>query len=445
MRTLILVVLASGTLYYAWTRFGGTDPVTGETTESTEVAFPSDTSEASKGGVFMTYEDMEPAAEEEKDTVSVAASTAVEQVPDPEVAEEDPDRDIFDLTSLGDPVFEGSLLLHRPGELQSYLDDRGKGLSRSRKKLLISYLLLSRGQYGQVSNYTEGLEEAADVTAEEMQLLRSAVERKPIRIREASSRLTRNPLMLGVSMALLSREADEAATAQDYATASTLLSELLLTEIDAPWEPDDATMKRWAASLRDAQASHRWNPEGKWPAIEVTVELGDNLVGIRKRLIAENSSLDICTGLIERSNQLGKYLREGQVLRVPTDRVKTLVDLSAKWLFYMHGDEIVAAWPVAIGREGAETTPGRYVAGEKTPEPPWFPAGRSMVPYGDPENPLGTRWISLDGSDSLGIHGTWKPESIGQMASDGCVRLSNSHVEELFEVIPKGTEVWLRP
>ena len=54
------------------------------------------------------------------------------------------------------------------------------------------------------------------------------------------------------------------------------------------------------------------------PAVvhEVTVRNGDTLVGIRKQLIAERSNLVICTGLIHRANRLGRYLREGDVLRV---------------------------------------------------------------------------------------------------------------------------------
>jgi lipoprotein-anchoring transpeptidase ErfK/SrfK len=68
-----------------------------------------------------------------------------------------------------------------------------------------------------------------------------------------------------------------------------------------------------------------------------------------------------------------------------------------------------------------------------------------MVPYGDPENPLGTRWIGLENSQGLGIHGTWEPETIGTMASDGCIRLANQAVEELFEIIPRGSVVLVRP
>lgn len=246
-------------------------------------------------------------------------------------------------------------------------------------------------------------------------------------------------------MAFVERDATEAATAGRWRDSARLLSELLLTEIDAPWAADPASLARWSDALEDAQSSHRWSPEGSWPSTEVRVQPGDTLVAIRKQLVAENPKLQVCTGMIERSNKLGRYLREGQLLRIPTDRVRTLIDLSARWLFYLHADEVVAAYPVATGRVGMETTPGRYTVGVKTPEPPWFPPGKPMVPYGDPANRLGTRWIGLEGSKGLGIHGTWEPETLGTMASDGCIRLHNDKVEELFEVVPRGSEVVIRP
>jgi len=40
-----------------------------------------------------------------------------------------------------------------------------------------------------------------------------------------------------------------------------------------------------------------------------------------------------------------------------------------------------------------------------------------------------------------GIHGTWEPETIGKAASAGCIRLLNSEIEELFNLVPLGTEV----
>jgi lipoprotein-anchoring transpeptidase ErfK/SrfK len=40
-----------------------------------------------------------------------------------------------------------------------------------------------------------------------------------------------------------------------------------------------------------------------------------------------------------------------------------------------------------------------------------------------------------------GIHGTTEPETIGKQATQGCIRMVNSDVEELYAIVPEGTEV----
>ena len=40
-----------------------------------------------------------------------------------------------------------------------------------------------------------------------------------------------------------------------------------------------------------------------------------------------------------------------------------------------------------------------------------------------------------------GIHGTWDRESIGKARSNGCIRMLNEQVEELFRIIPLATPV----
>jgi lipoprotein-anchoring transpeptidase ErfK/SrfK len=60
----------------------------------------------------------------------------------------------------------------------------------------------------------------------------------------------------------------------------------------------------------------------------------------------------------------------------------------------------------------------------------------------DPKNPIGERWIGLQGVDagnskamSYGIHGTTDPASIGKQASMGCVRLKDADVEVIYEAL----------
>ena len=68
-----------------------------------------------------------------------------------------------------------------------------------------------------------------------------------------------------------------------------------------------------------------------------------------------------------------------------------------------------------------------------------FKAG-AVVSADSPENVLGTRWLGLDVS-GYGIHGTVEPQSLGKQVTQGCVRMANNEVEELYTYIPVGTEV----
>ena len=63
---------------------------------------------------------------------------------------------------------------------------------------------------------------------------------------------------------------------------------------------------------------------------------------------------------------------------------------------------------------------------------------------GGPKNPLGARALYLyrDGRDTYyRIHGTTEPWSIGQSVSNGCIRMLNDHVIQLYEQVPIGTPV----
>lgn len=59
-------------------------------------------------------------------------------------------------------------------------------------------------------------------------------------------------------------------------------------------------------------------------------------------------------------------------------------------------------------------------------------------------NPLGARALYLyrGKRDTMyRIHGTTDPSSIGRSVSNGCIRMINAHVEDLYERVPIGTKV----
>ena len=63
---------------------------------------------------------------------------------------------------------------------------------------------------------------------------------------------------------------------------------------------------------------------------------------------------------------------------------------------------------------------------------------------GGPSNPLGARALYLfkNGRDTyFRIHGTNAPRTIGLSVSNGCIRMLNEHVKDLYERVPIGTKV----
>ena len=94
----------------------------------------------------------------------------------------------------------------------------------------------------------------------------------------------------------------------------------------------------------------------------------------------------------------------------------------------------------------AKTPSGTWKMVDREEHPGWWKDGR-LIPYGDPENILGTHWLALEATgetprvSGYGIHGTWDDTTLGKQSSAGCVRMSNADVRELFLFLPRQTPV----
>jgi len=142
---------------------------------------------------------------------------------------------------------------------------------------------------------------------------------------------------------------------------------------------------------------------------------------------------------IKKSNYLASdNIRAGQKLRVWTGSFNIFVDKSQNILILKDGDEVVKVYKVATG-ENNNTPIGNFKIITKLIDPVWFNKG-IVVPPESPKNVLGSRWLGFDLA-GYGIHGTTEPETIGQQATAGCVRMLNSEVEELYTLTPLGTPV----
>jgi lipoprotein-anchoring transpeptidase ErfK/SrfK len=161
---------------------------------------------------------------------------------------------------------------------------------------------------------------------------------------------------------------------------------------------------------------------------------GDNLTKIAKKF---GTTVD----LIARSNGITDgSVRAGRPLKVPSMKFSIAIDKSQNILTLKADGNAFKTYRVSTGKPATPTPAGSYVITSKIVDPPWYPPNGKMIPSGDPRNVLGSRWLGLS-KPSYGIHGTVDSASIGTSVTEGCVRLNNRDVEELFSIVPEGTEV----
>jgi lipoprotein-anchoring transpeptidase ErfK/SrfK len=110
-------------------------------------------------------------------------------------------------------------------------------------------------------------------------------------------------------------------------------------------------------------------------------------------------------------------------------------------LYYITGQGQAVRYRVAVGKN-EELWMGKTFVAAKVVDPKWIPVnGEDPVEGGDPANPLGKRALYLDWS-LLRIHGTPSRGSIGSATSNGCIRMLNEDVMDLFERVHFGAPVY---
>ncbi|MER8825451.1 L,D-transpeptidase [Mesorhizobium sp. M0938] len=132
-----------------------------------------------------------------------------------------------------------------------------------------------------------------------------------------------------------------------------------------------------------------------------------------------------------------------------------VIDTGARRLYLVESSSTARRYAIAVGREGLQFK-GTVAVGDKQEWPRWIPTldmqKREPKNYGrykdgmpgGGDNPLGARAIYLyEGKKDthLRIHGTIAPQSIGTSASNGCFRMINEHVMDLYRRVKVGTKV----
>jgi len=171
-------------------------------------------------------------------------------------------------------------------------------------------------------------------------------------------------------------------------------------------------------------------------AVYYEVKPGDSLVKIAKEF---DTSYEFIMRINKKTRTLIKI---GERLKILKGELSLLVDKSDYTLTILLNGHFIKQYPVGIGKSD-KTPVGEFVVDNKLINPTWY-SPEGVYKYGHPKNVLGTRWIGFEDKDELygyGIHGTVDPDSIGKDMSNGCIRLKNENVEELFDFVKAKTRV----
>jgi lipoprotein-anchoring transpeptidase ErfK/SrfK len=127
-----------------------------------------------------------------------------------------------------------------------------------------------------------------------------------------------------------------------------------------------------------------------------------------------------------------------------------LVDINSRVLHMWQEDGTHHLYPSSVPMTDRMTRRGRTRVVDMKVAPTWRPTANMLrrnpewprvVPPG-PDNPLGSHALYLSWT-YYRIHGTHDERKIGRRSSSGCIGLYNHHIEEVYAMSRRGTQVLL--
>lgn len=133
--------------------------------------------------------------------------------------------------------------------------------------------------------------------------------------------------------------------------------------------------------------------------------------------------------------------RQDVSLRTVPNRIR--VELGARRLTVLHGDEVLLSTTVAIGRSSTPTPVGAFfvdgVVRLDPPDPAYGAGQLSVSAFSEVHQTFG------GGVGQIAIHGTQAVALLGQETSNGCIRLDNDAIRMVMDMAPTGTPVEIVP
>lgn len=236
-------------------------------------------------------------------------------------------------------------------------------------------------------------------------------------------------------------EGRKALTANDWIAARAYINQAIAAGLDGA-ELDQARADLTRINM-ETVFSPRVLPDDRLVQRYI-IQSGDSLAAIAKEFDVSADFLADINGIKNKN-----LIRAGQTIKVVQGPFHAEVDAAKFTLTVYIGEErsrtFMKQFSVGLGADGS-TPRGTWKVRNKLVDPTYYPPrGGSIIAADDPENPLGERWIGLEGvageavgQQRYGIHGTIEPDSIGRNASMGCIRLYNEDAEELYDLLIPG-------
>jgi L,D-transpeptidase-like protein len=125
-------------------------------------------------------------------------------------------------------------------------------------------------------------------------------------------------------------------------------------------------------------------------------------------------------------------------LRLSETPYRLVLNRQARTLTLWDRCDEVRTYPVGLGTRQTPTPVGEFYL-------------TSLLRPPSPDSVYGSYAYGLSGYSRVirdwtwgglvGLHGTNDPSSVGELTSNGCIRMRNKHIEQLVEILPLGTPI----
>ncbi|WP_380167587.1 L,D-transpeptidase [Jannaschia sp. R86511] len=208
----------------------------------------------------------------------------------------------------------------------------------------------------------------------------------------------------------------------------------------APGASDAAEQPAHAVAVATTAVTVHPSPDGTTPGLEVPAETS---YGSRRTFRVLQASPDgrwLQVVVPVRADTRQGWVRADDV-SIEAVRHHIAVDLSERTLVLSEDGVPVLTVTVAVGSPENPTPTGRFAVTDKLRAPD----GGVYGPYAfglSAWSPTLTEFAGGDGQ--IGLHGTDRPDLLGQAVSHGCIRVPDDVVRELASVLPLGVPVDIR-